>query len=67
MVKALANARGTHPTLYPCIAAGHDTHPLTDAVGNTPTGTPHPVTAPEKCHHSRLTLQRLLHNWMMIL
>ena len=37
--------RNMHPTLYPATIAACDTQPLTDALGDTPTGIPNTITA----------------------
>ena len=44
MTEASVTTRDIHPTLYPTTTAAFDTHPLTDSLGDTPTGTPHTVT-----------------------
>ena len=64
MAEAPATIGGTHPTPHPTNIAAYNTHQLTDALGNTLTGTQHTGTTVTHLRHAtspaRVTLKKIL-------
>ena len=45
VTEAVVTIEDMHPVLYPVITAAYNTHPSTDVLRHTPTGTPYTITA----------------------